>query len=56
MNYAMLLQILAEAEDRSATNSDEGVRQRSQETVDICNEKLQMEGLTRADLEQLALI
>lgn len=54
MTYAMLLQILVEAEWRVANELDEGVRERSQETVDLCNERLCMEGLTRADLERLA--
>lgn len=54
MTYAMLLQILVEAEWRVANEQDAGVRARSQETVDLCNERLRMEGLTRADLERLA--
>lgn len=55
MTYAMLLQILVEAEYRV---NDEtlpvAIRTRSQETVDLCNERLRNEGITRSDLERLA--
>lgn len=55
MTYAMLLQILVEAEYRV---NDEtlpvAIRTRSHETVDLCNERLRNEGITRSDLERLA--
>lgn len=54
MTYAMLLQILLEAEQRVVEVEDAGVRQRSQETVDLCNERLRREGITRDDLIRLA--
>jgi hypothetical protein len=54
MTYAMLLQILLEAEQRVAESEDAGVRERSQETVDLCNERLRRDGLTRDDLVRLA--
>jgi len=54
MTYAMLLQILIEAEERVKKSSDAGIRERSQETVNLCNERLRNEGLTRNDLERLA--
>ncbi len=55
MLYSMLLQILVEAEERVSTSNDPGVRARSQETVDLCNERMKREGMTRADLERLAI-
>ena len=54
MTYAMLLQILVEAEQRVTEFKDAGVRERSQETADLCNERLRREGLTRDDLVRLA--
>lgn len=54
MTYAMLLQILTEARQRVAEHIDAGVRTRSQETVDLVMERLQMEGLTEDDLNRLA--
>ena len=53
--YAMLLQILLEAEARVAEfpNDGGGVRTRSQETVDLCNQRLEREGMSRADLVKL---
>lgn len=55
MTYAMLLLILTEAEARvieHGPNSDVG--RRSQETVDLCHERMKMEGINRAQLEELA--
>jgi hypothetical protein len=54
MTYGMLLQILEEAEDRVRTISDPGVRERSQETVELVHERLRREGLTVQQLKQLA--
>lgn len=54
MTYAMLLQILTEAEHRVKTETDQGVRERSQETVNLCLERLRIEGITREQLESLA--
>ena len=54
MDYKMLLIILVESEHRAATHPDAGVRQRSQETVDDVNERMRLEGITRADLERFA--
>jgi hypothetical protein len=55
MTYAMLLQILEEAEqrrDHPAWPAD--VRQRSAETVALCEERMQREGISRAQLVTLA--
>ena len=54
MTYRDLYQILIEAEQRVATFEDAGVRERSQETVDLVNERLHKEGLTREQLKKLA--
>lgn len=54
MTYSTLLQILMEAECRAANHEDEAVRKRSQETVNLCNARLALEGVTRAELERLA--
>lgn len=56
MTYAMLLQILEESEQRVVTSEFEGVRIRSQETVDLCLEKLCKEGITRDELVELAKV
>lgn len=55
MTYAMLLLILTEAEARVieyGPSSDVG--KRSQETVDLCLERMKREGVNRAQLEELA--
>jgi hypothetical protein len=49
MNLQMLLQILDEARHRVNTDQDPGVVARSQETVDLVLERLQIEGLTEAE-------
>lgn len=54
MTYAMLLQILLEAEARVAGEWPLDVKARSQETVDLCNERMRLEGLTRKDLVRLS--
>lgn len=57
MNYAMLLQILLEAEERvrqyTGTEFND-VAVRSAETVSFCKERMAKEGLTRDQLEKLA--
>lgn len=55
MTYADLYQILIEAEARvaDALNSSD-VRTRSQETVDLCNQRMAREGITREQLKRLA--
>lgn len=56
MTYAMLLQILVEAEARrDDVTLPADVRERSGETVDLCLERMKNEGLTREQLEKLAL-
>lgn len=54
MTYAYLYTILVEAEDRAANFPDEGVRERSAETVSLCKERMAREGLTRDALKKLA--
>jgi hypothetical protein len=54
MTHADLYQILIEAEERVKDASDEGVRERSAETVSLCLERLKNEGLTREQLKKLA--
>ncbi len=55
MTYAMLYQILTEAEQRARNESlPNDVRARSQETVDLCNLRLSREGLTKAALRRAA--
>ncbi len=48
---AMFLQILTEAEDRAKSHSDATVRANSQETVDLCMERMRRDGITRKQLE-----
>lgn len=55
LTHSMLLQILEEAEARRDDASlPADVRQRSAETVGLCNQRLAREGLTRAKLEEIA--
>lgn len=54
MTYAMLYQILVEAEDRTTNKWPMDVRIRSKETVDLVYERLANEGITRAELKSLA--
>jgi hypothetical protein len=54
MTYADLYQILTEAEERVKNATDEGVRERSAETVRLCLERMKKEGLTREQLKELA--
>jgi hypothetical protein len=55
MTYAMLLQLLVEAEQRVADESlPADARERSAETVSLCKTRMASEGLTRHQLEQLA--
>lgn len=54
LTYQMLLQILVEAEGRrDNTDLPKDVRNRSAETVRLCNERLTKEGITRSELESL---
>jgi predicted transcriptional regulator len=59
MNYAMLLQILIEAEYRVSQyigTEFNDVAERSTETVSFCKERMAKEGLTRDQLEKLAKV
>ena len=56
LTHAMLLQMLAEAEARRDDQTlPQEVRDRSAETVSLCKQRMAKEGLTRAQLEELAL-
>jgi hypothetical protein len=53
--HAMLYQILTEAEDRAACETYPAeVRERSAETVALCEERMRRENLTRDELKRLA--
>lgn len=55
MTYAMLLLMLTEAEARVRQyGAESDVGRRSQETVDLCKERMAREGITRDQLEALA--
>ncbi|WMR34737.1 hypothetical protein [Metapseudomonas otitidis] len=55
MTYALLLQLLIEAEQRRDDESlPQDVRDRSIETVSLCKQRMASEGITRHQLEQLA--
>lgn len=55
LTHAMLLQILEEAEARrDDADLPQEVRDRSAETVSLCKQRMAMEGLTRAQLEEVA--
>lgn len=55
LTYAMLLQILQEAEARRDDKSlDQAARDRSAETVSLCKQRMAQEGLTRHQLEEHA--
>ena len=55
MTYALLLQLLIEAEQRRDDESlPKDVRERSTETVSLCKQRMASEGITRHQLEQLA--
>lgn len=55
LTHTMLLQILVEAEARrDDAELPQEVRDRSAETVDLCNQRLTREGITRAQLEERA--
>ena len=54
MNYKHLNQILLEAESRIKNSSDENIVRRSTETVEIVNERLLLDGLSRTGLAELA--
>lgn len=55
LTYLDLYQILIEAEYRMKdVNLPADVRERSKETVDLCNQRLSMEGLTKKQLKKLA--
>lgn len=51
ISYAMFLQILTEAEQRARNHPDAQVRENSQETVDLCLERMRRDGITREQLE-----
>jgi type VI protein secretion system component VasF len=56
LTHAMLLQMLVEAEARRDDQTlPQEVRDRSTETVSLCKQRMAKEGLTRAQLEELAL-
>ena len=56
LTHAMLLQMLVEAEARRDDQTlPQEVRDRSAETVSLCKQRMAKEGLTRAQLEELAL-
>jgi len=54
LTYKDLYQILTEAEERVRNTKDYGERARanSQETVDLCLERMRRDGLTREQLER----
>lgn len=53
--HSMLLQILEEAEARrDDAELPQEARDRSAETVSLCKQRMAMEGLTRAQLEEIA--
>lgn len=55
LTFSMLLQILTEAEARRDDETlPQPVRDRSAETVDLCCQRMAQEGLTRAQLVELA--
>jgi hypothetical protein len=55
MTFSMLLNILIEAEARRDDPSlPQEVRDRSAETVSLCNQRMDEEGLTREQLEMEA--
>lgn len=56
LTHSMLLQMLVEAEARrDDVTLPQDVRNRSAETVSLFKQRMAMEGLTRAQLEELAL-
>ncbi len=55
LTYAMLLQILVEAEARrDNTDLPQDVRDRSSATALLCNQRMAQEGLSRQQLEERA--
>jgi hypothetical protein len=55
LTHAMLLQMLIEAEARrDDTTLPADVSERSAETVGLCKQRMEIEGLTRDQLEELA--
>jgi hypothetical protein len=52
ISYAMFLQILTEAEERARNHPDPRVRANSQETVDLCLERMRLDGITREQLQE----
>lgn len=56
LTHSMLLQMLVEAEARRDEDTlPQDVRDRSAETVSFCKLRMAKEGLTRTQLEELAL-
>lgn len=56
LTHAMLLQMLVEAEARRDDQTlPQEVRDRSAETVSLCEQRMAKEGLSRAQLEELTL-
>ena len=53
-DYQMFLQILTEAEQRVKDFAGTQVAVNSAETVALCNERLAIEGMTRAELKHRA--
>lgn len=55
LTCSMLLQMLVEAEARrDDTTLPQDVRDRSAETVSLCEQRIAKEGMTRAQLEEYA--
>ena len=54
MTHQMLYQCLVEARERVAHFPDEGVKARSQETVNLIEERLRIEGISEKELKRLA--
>lgn len=52
ITYKMLHNILTEAEERVRITDNEQVRKNSQETVDLCLEKMRIEKITRKQLKR----
>lgn len=57
LTHSMLLQMLVEAEVRRDDETlPQEVRERSAETVSLCEQRMDKEGLTRAHLEEMAQV
>jgi hypothetical protein len=56
ISASMFLQILTEAEERARAGATAEVRINSLETVQLCLQRLQLEGVTREELKRAAII